>query len=86
MRLIDTRGGIVAKRKGDLEIGKRAAEELLRVFPDLSEAQIRKRIGFGKNALWLWKCGETPSGLALQRMCFEGCDVLYILTGRREKE
>jgi hypothetical protein len=86
MRLIDTRGGIVAKHKGDLEIGKRAAEELLRKFPQLTEAQISRRLGFDRKSLWFWKSGETPSGFALQRMCFEGCDVKYILTGRREKE
>ena len=80
------RGDIVAKRKGDIEIGKRAAEELRRVFPDLTEAQICKRLGFDRKNLWFWKAGETPSGFALQRMCFEGCDVKYILTGRREKE
>ena len=80
------RGDIVAKRKGDIEIGKRAAEELRRVFPDLTEAQICNRIGFERKIVWFWRSGYTPSGFALQRMCFEGCDVKYILTGRREKE
>jgi hypothetical protein len=76
----------MGKRKGDLEIGKRAAQELLRIFPDLTEEQICKRIGFERKIFWFWKSGQTPSGFALQRMCFEGCDVKYILTGRREKK
>lgn len=86
MRLIDTRGGIVAKHKGELGIGERAAEELLRKFPNLTEARICQRIGLKRKSLWELKHGTTPGGFLLQRMCFEGCDVLYILTGRREKE
>ena len=76
----------MGKRKGDLEIGKRAAEELLRLFPDMTEKQICQRMGFNRKDLWNWKSGDTPSGFLLQRMCFEGCDVKYILTGRRGKE
>ena len=73
----------MGKHKGELGIGKRAAEELLRKFPQLTEAQICRRLGFDRKSLWFWKSGETPSGFALQRMCFEGCDIKYILTGRR---
>lgn len=86
MRLIDTRSGIVEKHKGELGIGERAAEELLRKFPNLTEAQICQRIGLNRKSLWELKHGTTPGGFSLQRMCFEGCDVLYILTGRREKK
>lgn len=71
------------KRKGELGIGIRAVEELHRVFPNLTEACIVQNLGFERKSFWIWKNGCTPSRFALQRMCFAGCDVNYILTGRR---
>ena len=72
------------KRKADIEIGKRAAQELLQKFPGLQEQVICSRIGMDRKNLWEWKQGVTPDGLALQKMAFAGCDVKYILTGSRD--
>lgn len=76
----------MAKHKGELGIGERAVEELLNKFPNLTEAQICQRLGTSRKSFWDFKNGSTPGGCLLQRMCFEGCDIKYILTGRREKE
>lgn len=74
----------MAKRKGDIEIGHRAAEELFRVHPGISEKAICKSIGnMDRKSLWFWKNGATPDGFALQQLCYAGCDIEYILTGRR---
>lgn len=70
----------------DREIGKRAVEELYRLFPNLLEIQIMQRLGLNRKSLNEWKNGTTPGGFALQRMCFAGCDVNYILTGRRSQK
>ena len=74
------------KHLADRQIGIRAIEELYRVFPNLLDRTIAKRLGLDRKILSAWKNGGTPSGFALQRMCWEGCDVIYILTGRRPKE
>ena len=49
----------------------------------LTDAKISKVIGINRKSLWFWKQGETPSGFALQKICYAGCDVKYILTGIR---
>lgn len=73
------------KHLADREIGKRAVEELYRLFPTLSEATISKRLGLDRKSFWKWKCGTTPGGYALAVLCYAGCDIKYILTGRRTK-
>lgn len=78
------RGEKMPKRKADIEIGKRAVLELQQKFPGMQEHIICSRIGLNKKTLWEWKQGTTPDGLALQKMAFAGCDVKYILTGRRD--
>jgi hypothetical protein len=75
----------MSKHLADIEIGKRAVEELYRLFPTLSEAAISKRIGLDRKCFWEWKCGTTPGGYALSVLCYAGCDIKYILTGRRGK-
>lgn len=71
------------KHLADREIGKRAVEELYRLFPSLSEKQITRKLALDRKCLYEWKNGTTPGGFALQRLCVEGCDIKYILTGRR---
>lgn len=74
----------MAKRLADRKIGPRAVEELHRVFPNLEDNKIAQRLGLERKIMSIWKSGGAPSGFALQRMCFEGCDVKYVLTGRRK--
>ena len=71
------------KHLADREIGKRAVEELYRLFPNLLDIQITQRLGMDRKSLNEWKNGTTPGGFALKRLCVEGCDIKYILTGRR---
>ena len=73
----------MAKHLADRQIGTRAVEELYRVFPYLPESKIAKRLGLDRKSFYEWKNGVTPSGHALSALCFEGCDIKYILTGRR---
>lgn len=73
----------MAKHLADRNIGVRAAEELFRRFPNLSEKQITQMLRVERKSLWNWKRGMTPSGYALTALCFMGCDINYILTGRR---
>jgi hypothetical protein len=73
----------MAKHKGDIEIGRRATEELKKRFPNMTEYAICKRLGLDRKTLYFWKTGGTPSVFALQRIYYEGCDVLYVLTGKR---
>lgn len=73
----------MAKRLADRKIGPRAVEELHRVFPNLEDNKIAQRLGLERKIISIWKSGGAPSGFALQRMCFEGCDVKYVLTGRK---
>ena len=75
----------MGRRKGELAIGFRAAEEVRRRFPNMKDKDICKNIiGIERKSLWEWANGETPGGFALQRLCYAGCDIYYILTGRRD--
>ena len=75
----------MGRRKGELEIGYRAAEEVRSRFPNMNDADVCKNmIGLDRKSLWGWANGETPGGFALQRLCYAGCDIYYILTGRRD--
>lgn len=68
------------KRKGDIEIGKRAAE-LVRAHG--SVAKEMRRVGLDKKLPWQWDQGLTPDGRSLQALAFCGYDIYYILTGRK---
>ena len=76
----------MAAHKPDIGVGIRAAEELHRIFPNLTEKRIVQILGLERKSFWAWRNGIAPSGFALQRMCFAGCDVIYILTGRRSND
>lgn len=71
----------MAKRKGDVAIGCRMAEELSRLFPTKKIAA--ERLGFERKSVLFWSCGTTPSALALARLHYCGGDVIYVLTGKR---
>lgn len=69
--------------KAQLEIGKRAYEETLRLWPTQKEAQAaiaRKNNGI----IYHWGEGIAPSAKYLQRLHYCGADVIYILTGVRK--
>ena len=74
----------MAKTKSDIEIGKRAFEEVLRIFPKMKEA--RERLGISGNLLlYDWMNGGCPSAKYFQRLYYCGADIIYILTGVRSK-
>lgn len=75
----------MSQHLADMEIGVRAAEEILRLFPSLSERAITERLGFNRHTIQNWKSGMTPSGHAIAVLYYAGCDIPYILTGRRGK-
>ena len=73
----------MSRRRADIDIGKRAVEELLRKYPSMTDTAICKRLGIERKNIWAWKNGGVPGTFVLQRICYSGCDVKYILTGIR---
>ena len=73
-----------AMRKQDIEIGKRAYDEVLSMFPMMKDAVAA--IGCGNKAVYEWKYGTAPSATYLARLHELGADVIWILTGRRESD
>ena len=71
------------RRKADINIGLRTVEELYRKFPDMNDIDICRRLGMERKNFYEWKTGNNPGTFALQRICYAGCDVKYILTGIR---
>lgn len=73
------------KTKPPIEIGKRAFEEILRIFEKTKDAN--KSLGITSNRLiYDWMEGMAPSAKYLQRLHYCGADVIYILTGTRSKK
>lgn len=73
------------KRLADRRIGERAVEELYRLFPNLTEISMACRLGMDRKSFYEWKNGMTPGGYFLSLLCWSGCDIVYILTGKRKK-
>lgn len=68
--------------KPQIEIGKRAFEEVLRIYPKMKDA--KNSLGISSNLLlYDWMEGVAPSAKYLQRLHYCGADVIYILTGKR---
>lgn len=67
--------------QGDISIGARAFE-LISARGVTSEM---KRLGMHRNKAYEWAAGKVPGGRALQAMALAGYDIIYILTGRRER-
>lgn len=66
--------------KPQIEIGKRAFEEVMRIFDTLESA--KRSLGIkSRQLLYDWMEGVAPSAKYLQRMHYCGADVIYILTG-----
>ena len=72
------------RHKGDIEIGRRMVEELVRLYGTQAEA-IRK-FQIERHSLDRWGDGGTPGGYMLARLHAHGGDVIYVLTGKREKK
>lgn len=70
---------------GQIDIGKRAHEEVLRVFYTQVEAKRLLGIKSGR-LLYDWMNGASPGSKYLQRLHYAGADVIYILTGERTKK
>jgi hypothetical protein len=73
----------MAKKKADIDIGRRAFEEVQRIFPTQKEAA--RRLGVDRKMVNYWFHGGTPNGLVLARLHYARADVLYILTGKKSK-
>lgn len=72
-----------AVRKGDITIGYRAYEEVLRLFPRMKDAAAA--LGCLENNIYQWGNGICPSAKFLARLIDVGADVYYILKGRRSR-
>lgn len=71
--------------KAQIEIGQRAFEEILRIFEKIKDAE--RFLGIkGHGLIYDWMNGVAPSAKYLQRLHYCGADVIYILTGVRNRE
>lgn len=69
--------------RAQIEIGKRAFEEVKRIFE--KDVDARNALGItSKQHLYDWMCGVAPSAKYLQRLHYCGADVIYILTGTKK--
>lgn len=69
--------------RAQVEIGKRAFEEVIRIFGKNVDA--KASLGMTSNQLlYDWMDGVAPSAKYLQRLYFCGADIIYILTGVRK--
>lgn len=70
--------------RAQIDIGRRAFEEVLRIFKNLVAA--RKMLGMSsRQLLYDWEAGCAPSARYLQRLHYCGADVIYILTGVHQR-
>ena len=67
--------------KGDIYIGYRAYEEVLRIFPRTIDAM--RGLGIRRENLYAWGRGVCPSAKYLARLHKAGADVIWILTGEK---
>lgn len=71
--------------RAQTEIGRRAFEEVQRIFGKNVDA--RAMLGMkSKQLLYDWMEGVAPSAKYMQRLHYAGADVIYILTGKRKNE
>ena len=70
--------------KADIGIGYRAAAEVDRLFRKRKHAIIA--IGCGQNVVTEWSYGVALSAANLARLHELGADVIWILTGKRERK
>lgn len=70
--------------KAQIEIGKRAFDEVQRIFYKVKDARVALGMK-SEQLLYDWMNGCAPSAKYLQRLHYCGADVVYILTGKRSK-
>lgn len=71
------------KSRPQIEIGKRAFEEVNRLFNNQKKAKVMLGIS-SQQLLYDWMDGVAPSAKYLQRLHYLGADVIYILTGDKK--
>ena len=71
----------MAKQKGDIEIGYRMVDELMRLFG--TQANAARKAHFDRHSVSWWASGGTPGGHSLAKLHYCGGDVMYVLTGER---
>ena len=71
--------------KAQIEIGRRAFEEVCRIYKKNEDARIALGMK-SKQLLYDWMEGCAPSAKYLQRLYYVGADVIYILTGVKVNE
>jgi hypothetical protein len=71
------------KSRPQIEIGKRAFEEVNRLFDNQKKAKVMLGIS-SQQLLYDWMEGVAPSAKYLQRLHYLGADVIYILTGDKK--
>lgn len=71
------------KSRPQIEIGKRAFEEVNRLFNNQKKAKVMLGIS-SQQLLYDWMEGVAPSAKYLQRLHYLGADVIYILTGDKK--
>lgn len=69
------------KRTTDIAVGRRAAQEVDRLFPGKKQALLA--LGCGKHTVNEWRNGIAPSAYYLIRLAELGADVMWILRGRK---
>jgi hypothetical protein len=74
---------MMTKHKGDIEIGHRMLEELVRLYG--TQAEAIRRFRCKRHSIDYWRDGGTPGGYMLAKLYYCGGDVLYVLTGKKEK-
>jgi hypothetical protein len=69
----------------EITIGQRAYEEIFRLFDKHEDARIALGMS-SRQLIYDWMEGVSPSAKYLQRLHYLGADVIYILTGMRQRE
>lgn len=69
------------RKVADIAIGKRAYQEVIRLFPKIKDAE--RVIGCENYTIYKWNDGVSPSAIYLARLLELGADIHWILTGRK---
>lgn len=72
----------MSMHKADIEIGRRAYLEAMRLFGNASDAG--RELGVERQMPYRWYRGMVPTGGTLAKMAWAGADIDYILTGRKQ--
>jgi transcriptional regulator with XRE-family HTH domain len=71
-------------RRTDPDMTSRLAEEIFRL--GLNNTELSRKIGCYDATISMWLSGRsTPYAYYLARLYEVGCDVIYILTGKRTR-